>query len=69
MKRYNKIITLTSTESGEYNWTLGDIAFGNPLDIPEAVREKKRKAKEAWQAKERVPGDLNRKRDYRQKFG
>ena len=52
-----------------YTWSLGDIAFGNPLDIPEASREKKRKAKEVWNAKQRTPGDLERKREYKRRNG
>jgi hypothetical protein len=50
-------------------WDHGKIAFGNPLDIPEAVREKRRKAKEVWKAKQRIPADQRRKRDYKYRKG
>ncbi len=55
--------------SGNFCWDLGAVCFGNPLDIPEAVREKRRKAKEVWESKKRAPGDLNRKRDYKYRNG
>lgn len=48
MKRLDKINRVRYGSPETYTWNNGNIAFGNPLDIPAANERKRQKAKEDW---------------------
>jgi hypothetical protein len=66
MKRYDKIAPVLYGGNETYTWSNANVCFGNPLDIPEAIRKRKRKAKEAARLKEQSEG---RRRDYKNMHG